>query len=187
MIWCNQNLWHLEVKSPYKALFFGSKFPQDASGIWNLKEIEKKILDDIEPLLKEMGISIVELNAAVVKKTFTIRLVIFQDQGVTLKDCEAVHRIIQPRLELLLESRDTSMEITSPGIDRRIKSNREYPIFKGKALKILLEGESEWKSGWIRDCSEDSLVLEQDDKEWNIPMNTIRKAKLDYTMEARQK
>ncbi len=152
-----------------------------------MKEIEKKILDGIEPVLNEMGISVVELNAAVVKKTFTIRLVIFQEQGVTVKDCETVHRVIQPRIELLMESRDTSMEITSPGIDRRIKSSREYAIFKGKALKILQEGDSEWIGGWIRDCSEDTLFLEKDEKELNIPLSTIRKAKLDYTMEARKK
>ena len=152
-----------------------------------LKDIEKKILDGIEPILNEMGIAVVELNAAVVKKTFTIRLVIFQEQGVTVKDCESVHRVIQPRIELLVESRDTSMEITSPGIDRRIKSSREYVIFKGKALRILQEGESEWISGWIRDCSDETLCLEKDEKELNIPVSTIRKAKLDYTMEARKK
>ncbi len=157
----------------------------DALGNRNLKDIEKKILDDIEPLLESMGISVVEINAAVVNRKFTIRLVIFQENGVTLKDCEAVHRVIQPRLELLLESREPAMEITSPGIDRKIKSSREYQIFKGKALRLLLEDQSEWIGGWIQDCTADNLILKIDDEEREIPLNTIRKAKLDYTMEAR--
>ena len=150
-----------------------------------MKEIDKKILDDIEPLLENMGISIVEINAAVVNRKFTVRLVIFQKKGITLKDCEAVHRVIKPRLELLLESREPTMEITSPGIDRKIKSSREYRIFRGKALRLLQEDQSDWVSGWIQDCSDENLILKIEDEKREIPLNTIRKAKLDYTMEAR--
>ena len=150
-----------------------------------MKDIEKKILEDIEPLLEGMGIYVVEINVAVVKKIHIIRLVIFREGGVSLKDCETVHRIVQPRTELILDARDTSMEITSPGIDRKIKSSREYTIFRGKALKLLQDGENEWISGWIRNCTEENLILEKDEKELEIPLHTIRKAKLDYTMEAR--
>lgn len=150
-----------------------------------MKEIEKKILDEIEPLLQSMGISLVEINAAVVNRNFTIRLVIFQEKGIALADCEAVHRVIKPRLELILESRDPSMEITSPGIDRKIKSGREYAIFQGRAVRVLLEDASDWIGGRIKSSDGETLVLTVDDEERDIPVNTIKKAKLDYTMEAR--
>lgn len=150
-----------------------------------MKDIEKKILDEIEPLLETMGISIVELNAAVVNKNFTIRLVIFQEKGISLEECVSVNRVIKPRLELIFESRDPVIEITSPGIDRKIKSNREYKIFKGKAMRLLQEGGSEWVHGWIQDCTEDKLILKENEEIHEISLDTIRKAKLDYTMEAR--
>jgi ribosome maturation factor RimP len=150
-----------------------------------LKDIEKKILDEIEPLLQSMNIAIVEINVAVVNKRFTVRLVIFQENGVSLEDCAAVHRVLKPRLGLILESRDLSIEITSPGIDRKIKSSREYTVFRGKALRILLENESDWISGWIENSTEDAVILKVDDEVKEIPLHAIRKAKLDYTMEGR--
>jgi len=150
-----------------------------------LKDVEKKILDDLEPVLQSMGIELVEVNAAVVKKIFNIRLVIFREEGIALKDCEGVHKVVQPRFELLLESRDIALEITSPGIDRKIKGNREYRIFKGKSIRVLLEDESEWISGRISEADAETLTLSAQDGDRRIQLNTIRKAKLDHTMEAR--
>ena len=158
---------------------------QDASGQWNLKDIEKKILDDIEPLLQTMDIAVVEINAAVVNRKFTVRLVIFRESGVSLGDCEAVYKVLKPRLELILESREPTMEITSPGIDRKIKSSREYAIFKGKGLRLLTEDSPEWINGFIQDCDDKKLILKVGDADTEIPLNIIKKAKLDYTMEAR--
>lgn len=149
-----------------------------------MKDIEKKILNDIEPLLETMGISIVEINAAVVNKNYTVRLVIFQEKGVTLEECVTVNKLLKPRLELIFESRDPVIEITSPGIDRKIKSSREYKIFKGRALRLLQEGDSDWIHGWILECTEDKLILKDNEEIREISLDTIRKAKLDYTMEA---
>jgi len=132
-----------------------------------------------------MGISIVEINVAVVNKNYTVRLVIFQEKGVSLEECVSVNRLLKPRLELIFESRDPVVEITSPGIDRKIKSSREYKIFKGKALRLLREDDSDWIHGWIQECTEDKLILKENEEICEIPLDTIRKAKLDYTMEAR--
>ena len=150
-----------------------------------MKDIEKKILDDIEPLLQTMEIYVVEINAAVVNRKFTVRLVIYRESGVSLGDCEAVHKVLKPRLELILESREPVMEITSPGIDRKIKSSREYAIFKGKGVRVLTEDSSEWVNGFIQECDNKKLILKTGDDNTEIPLDIIKKAKLDYTMEAR--
>jgi ribosome maturation factor RimP len=150
-----------------------------------LKDIDSRIIEDLEPVLKAMGIALVECNAAIVKQVYNIRLVIFRAEGISLKDCEDVHKIINPRLDLLIDSRDLSLEITSPGIDRRIKSSREYDIFKGKFVKILLESSNDWISGKIVESDGVTLVLIIDDKKVSYPLDQVRKGKLDYTMEAR--
>ncbi len=150
-----------------------------------LKDIDSRIIDDLEPVLKTMGISLVEANAAVVKQVYNIRLVIFSNEGISLQVCEDVHKIVRPRLDLLVESRDMSLEITSPGIDRRIKSSREYAIFKGKFAKILLEDSHDWISGRIMESDGVTLVLEVENSKVSYPLDSVRKGKLDYTMEAR--
>ena len=150
-----------------------------------LKDLDSRIIEDLEPVLKTMGISLVEVNAAVVKQVFNIRLVIFRDEGISVKDCENVHKIIRPRLDLIVDDRDISLEITSPGIDRRIKSSREYGIFKGKFVKILPEDSNDWISGRIVESDDKTLVLEVEEKKESFSLDNVRKGKLDYTMEAR--
>ena len=86
-----------------------------------MKDLDSRIIEDLEPVLNTMGIALVEANAAVVKQVYNIRLVIFREEGISVNDCEEVHKIIRPRLDLIVDDRDMSLEITSPGIDRRIK------------------------------------------------------------------
>ncbi len=143
------------------------------------------MIADLEPVLKAMGISLVEANAAVVKQVYNIRLVIYSEEGVTLKVCEDVNKVVRPRLDLLTDSRDLSLEITSPGIDRRIKSAREYEVFKGKYVKILTEDSNDWISGVIEDSDGEILTLKIGEDKKTFPVSSIRKGKLDYTMEAR--
>jgi ribosome maturation factor RimP len=150
-----------------------------------LKDIDSRIIEDLEPVVNTLGIALVESNAAIVKQVYNIRLVIFREEGVTLKVCEDVHKVIRPRLDLLVESRDLSLEITSPGIDRRIKSSREYAVFKGKFVKILLENSNDWISGKIEESDGVTLVLNVNDKNESYSLAQVRKGKLDYTMEAR--
>jgi len=150
-----------------------------------LKDIDSRIIEDLEPVLKTMGISLVEANGAIVKQVYNIRLVIYSEEGVTLQVCEDVHKIVRPRLDLLVDSRDMALEITSPGIDRRIKSSREYAIFKGKYVKILLEDSHDWISGKIEESDGVTLVLNIENNKVSYPLDTVRKGKLDYTMEAR--
>lgn len=150
-----------------------------------LKDIDSRIIEDLEPVLNTMGISLVEANGAIVKQVYNIRLVIYRPEGISLGDCEEVHKIVRPRLDLLVESRDLSLEITSPGIDRRIKSSREYAVFKGKFAKILLEDSNDWISGKIEESDGVTLVLKVDNENKSFSLDTVRKGKLDYTMEAR--
>ncbi len=150
-----------------------------------MKDMNSRIINDLEPILKAMGIFLVEANAAVVKHVYNIRLVIYREEGITLNDCEEVNKVIRPRLDLLTDSRDMSLEITSPGIDRRIKGVREYAVFKGKYVKILLDDETEWISGKIEESDGETLVLLVGEDKKTFSLDSVRKGKLDYTMEAR--
>ncbi|MBF9017247.1 MULTISPECIES: hypothetical protein [unclassified Oceanispirochaeta] len=150
-----------------------------------MNDISSRIIKDLEPVLNTMGIALVEANAAVVKQVYNVRLVVYKEEGVSLRVCEDVHKVLRPRLDLLVESRDLSLEITSPGIDRRIKGAREYAIFQGKYVKILLEDQNDWISGKIEESDGKTLILKVGDENKSFSLDSVRKGKLDYTMEAR--
>jgi len=55
--------------------------------------------------------------------------------GVSLNDCEAYHRAAQPKLEHIDYD---FLEISSPGIDRPLKHQRDFDKHAGQAVAIKL-------------------------------------------------
>lgn len=147
--------------------------------------LEDKILSDLEPVLSKMGISIVELSAHKVKSTIQIVLIIHHADGVSLDLCSDAASIVNPRLEMLLDDEDYKLEISSPGIARKIKDPREYSIFQGRGLSYLTTDSNEWAGGIIEACDGSVLQIKEKDEVISIDVADILKSKLDYTQEGK--
>ena len=64
-----------------------------------------------------------------------LRIYISKPDGITLDDCEAYHRAVQPRLE----SVDYDfLEVCSPGLDRPLKTQRDYDAHVGDLVEVHL-------------------------------------------------
>ena len=138
----------------------------------------------LSPVVEALGFSIVELSAANRQDGLHISLVIFSPAGVTVKDCEKVHRLAAARTEVASDNRDVYFEVSSPGINRNIKYADEFVVFAGRGIKVLCEGESEWVHGIILSADEQNVIIETSEKiEKKIPYSQIRKAKLDFSWE----
>ena len=138
----------------------------------------------LSPVVEALGFSIVELSAANRQDGLHISLVIFSPAGVTVKDCEKVHRLAAARTEVASDNRDVYFEVSSPGINRNIKYADEFAVFAGRGIKVLCEGESEWVHGIILSADEQNVIIETSEKiEKKIPYSQIRKAKLDFSWE----
>ena len=103
-----------------------------------------KISDDVQeflkPIVESFGCEIVEVEFA--KKYNVDNLTIFIDKpgGVTLEDCEKVHSAIDAPLDELNPTNDKpyTLNVSSPGIDRPIVSNKDYERNIGEVLEIKL-------------------------------------------------
>jgi ribosome maturation factor RimP len=149
-----------------------------------LKEVEEQ---EVRPILEKMGISLVELSQSTRKGSLTLHIVIYREEGVSIEDCTKVHKILAPRLEIVLSPADLYIEVSSPGLKRQFKSNREYKVFKGRAVKILREDMSEWDQGIIKDADDEKVTLILPVGEENIiSFKDIKKGKFDYERESRK-
>lgn len=64
-----------------------------------------------------------------------LRIYIDKPEGISLDDCEAYHHLIQP----MLESYDYDfLEVSSPGIDRPLKKDRDFERAAGAEVEIKL-------------------------------------------------
>ncbi|MFQ3621283.1 MAG: ribosome maturation factor RimP [Spirochaetales bacterium] len=147
-----------------------------------MKDLDAEILADIEPVLQGMGYGVVEVHTVMQKSGLKVYIVITKKGGVNIDDTTEVLQLLKPRIQILTDSPDIYLEVSSPGIDRIIKSTREYRVFLGRGIKILIEKE-QWIGGILQGVEENRLLLKNKDKEFSIPFEKIKKAKLDYTEE----
>lgn len=122
-----------------------------------------------------MGYDLIELDFA----GGVLRLTIDKPGGVTLDDCVAVNR----RVSMLLDAQDPidgsyRLEISSPGLTRRLKSLRDFDHFSGRKVKVLTK--DGLVRGIIRGLAEDSVLLDVDGSEILLQMQDIVKANLEF-------
>ena len=93
----------------------------------------------IEPkcqrIADQMGFELVEVTLDREPTGKYLRIYIDRPEGITLDDCEAFHRAALP----LAENLDYDfMEVSSPGIDRPIKTDRDYERNLGARVLVRL-------------------------------------------------
>ncbi len=131
----------------------------------------------VTPLVESLGLILVACNHSQQGKFHTVQVVLYHKDGIGTDQCAQAYRLVLPRLEIYLESKDISLEISSPGIHRRIKHVREYAIFQGKEVRIL--SHDEWVYGTIDSASEVgvTLILQNEEKK-SFAFSDIQKATL---------
>jgi ribosome maturation factor RimP len=146
---------------------------------------QNELKTDIEALVLELGFQIVEFHSATVHGRLHLEVVIYRPEGVSIDDCAAVHKIILPRAELILDDRDVAVQLASPGIDRTLKENREFAVFTGRGVQVLLRGAHDWIGGVIESASDRDVTLRSGQQRQSIAFADIQKARLDYSQEVK--
>lgn len=108
-------------------------------------------------LIEAMGFSLVEMRVGRRRGTVNISVVLYKEGGITLDELTHAHRILRPRLELEAGANRLSLGITSPGTSRRIRDPKEYRIFTGRNIRLLV-GE-EWIYGRLEEYDGERLSI----------------------------
>ncbi len=93
----------------------------------------------VEPKCKrladQMGFELVDVCLDKEGAGKYLRIYIDKPEGISMDDCETYHRAIQPQLE----SYDYDfLEVSSPGIDRPLKKDRDFERALGSEIEIKL-------------------------------------------------
>ena len=150
--------------------------------------MEYRALDDVPyyrecaPIVAGLGYRLVDLKVIPQKGNTHIAAVIASSSAdivVGVDDCAKVHRVLHARLEALLGTENTSMELNSPGINRTIKNAAEFTIFTGRTVRIWDRGVTDWVTGMISAADTASVTLELDGGDVQMfPYEQIAKAQL---------
>ena len=133
------------------------------------------------PLVEGLGYHLIELKIVPAKTITKILAVIAPKEphkNISVNDCSRVHHALLPRLEALLGTDNTSMELTSPGIDRNVKNAAEFSLFVGRAVRVWSKKISDWIGGKIVSADETALTMETEKGESvTVPYAEMAKAK----------
>lgn len=102
----------------------------------------------IEPLLRAHGLVLVDLEWGTERSGWVLRVFIeretfrnFKDAhgGVTLDDCATVSRDLSSALDIAdLIRHHYHLEVSSPGLDRKLFSRSDFERFEGETAKVKL-------------------------------------------------
>lgn len=149
----------------------------------------ENLFEAFEPVIREIGLELldVELTSDEFRQVI-LRVTIYSPQGVTLDDCVAVEKVISPMLdEMDPISTSYNLEISSPGLERTLKRDREYEVFSGRLCKVNLYGSIDGKRvfegrlvGLDNSLGEEGVVLMTEDGRAFLPRDKISKVQLIY-------
>ena len=98
---------------------------------------EQKTEALITPILNSMGFELVDVEFVKEAGEWYLRSYIDKEGGITINDCEAVSRLFSEKLDeedFIEES--YIMEVSSPGLGRPLKKEKDYKRSMGKELEI---------------------------------------------------
>ena len=115
----------------------------------------------------------------------TIQLFIDSPLGIGMDDCVAVNQVAMEVLgsdDPIFET--NTLEVSSPGIFRKLKTPEQFKAFKGRRIKVRLQQKMQGirnAVGILEECSEEEirLILETDGSELVIHLSQITKANLE--------
>jgi len=99
--------------------------------------IYQSVTDLIEPTLKGSDIELVDVEYKKTGKTWSLRVFIDKNQGVTVYDCQRLSREIKDLIEIHeLIADHYVLEVSSPGLDRPLKKESDFLRNKGKQILV---------------------------------------------------
>jgi ribosome maturation factor RimP len=141
----------------------------------------------VEPLVRGMGYALVELAVGRRKGSTVVSVVIYRGEGVGIDQCADVSRLLLPRLETMEGLPDVSLEVSSPGIERALKSPAEYSVFAGRGIRLLIGEETEWRTGIIDHVEGGTLWVRTGGETRGFALDGIRRARLDHAAEVEER
>lgn len=111
-----------------------------------------------------------------------VRLYIDKEDGIKLEDCEVVSRQVSALLDVEDPiAGDYSLEVSSPGMNRRLVKAEHFEKFAGEKVKVklkrLVEGRRNFKAKLIG-YVEPNVVLKEGKAEFVIPLDEIDTARI---------
>lgn len=141
-------------------------------------KVEMICKEQIIPNVNQLGYEVIELDYSKKIDGMNLTFTIYKKDGITMQDCETVHKIVSKLLEEInpTDKAPYILNVESEGLDRPIKSMQDFLRHKGEEYEIKLYApinKQKLFSGLLVGYDDNQVSLEIDGKVVSIPKNKI--------------
>ncbi|HKO05522.1 MAG TPA: ribosome maturation factor RimP [Candidatus Acidoferrales bacterium] len=146
----------------------------------------EKIREAAERVAGAAGLDVLDVEWKVGRQRF-LRIILDKPGGVSHGDCERVSHELGVLLDVeeLIPGPGYVLEVSSPGLDRKLAQPAEFVRFAGRRAKISLSQPIEDRTffeGRLAGFADGRVQLEVDGRVFALPFEWIRKAQLVVEM-----
>lgn len=122
----------------------------------------------LEPLLEGSDMFVVQIR---IKPTNNVKVYLDADSGISIGRCAEINRKLYPLIEAQgwFPEGDFSLEVSSPGVDEPLTQHRQYIKNKGRTVSVKRKGETNEKTGVLKEVGEETMTLEIPGKKKDPP------------------
>ena len=152
----------------------------------NRQAIIAKITGIAEEAGSAEGIEIVDVQLLGGGKARLLRLFIDKPEGVSHADCELISRKVGAVLDAedLVPGESYTLEVSSPGVERKLSKPKDFERFTGQKAKLKLREPVEDRVHWegtLAGYADGLVAIEPTDgRRIQIPLAHVEKANLKF-------
>lgn len=148
------------------------------------KSIKETVRELVEPCVLELGYRIWDVSYQKIGADYHLEITIDSDEGIGIEDCEKVHRAIDPILDEYdpIES-FYYLEVSSPGIERELKSDEHINLSIGAVVEAKLFTAHDGRksiTGELRAYEDGKVTIAEGDAEISLLKSEIAKLTTVY-------
>jgi ribosome maturation factor RimP len=141
-----------------------------------------RIEDVITPVVRQHGLMLVDVEWRGDRRRGTLRVFVDKAGGVGIDECGRLSREIGDLLDAEgVIDHAYDLEVSSPGLDRQLRKDREFQWALGKPVRCWLAGGEE-HVGTLKEVAPERLVLDREGERVELPREVVTKARLDASV-----
>lgn len=152
------------------------------------KQIEATCEELVAPILSGRGFELVDVEYVKEGANYYLRVYADKEGGITIDDCVEVSRELSPKLDAYDEKMKDPyiLEVSSPGLLRPLKKDKDFQRNLGKMLEIKLfrpltdKGDKEFEAELKEFDDKTITVLFEDDTESVIERSNLALVRLAF-------
>lgn len=144
----------------------------------------EKIGSISEKICEENGAYLYDVEMVKEGKNQILRIYIDTNDGIGIDECEKISRLISEELDKIdLIKGAYNLEVSSPGIERKLKTDKHFEMAYGKEIDITLyaplNGEKNFM-GVLKSVDNKNVVIIINEEEITFERNKISMAKIHF-------